>query len=478
VSTGARAVAAAPDAGALAAAVRRGEVSAEACARAALERARECASLNAIAWLDEARVLAQAREVDARRARGERLGPLAGVPFVVKDNIDVAGAPTTAGTPALRDDVAETNAPVVQRLLDADAVFLAKAAMHELAAGPTSNNVATGPVRNPYAPDRVAGGSSGGTACAIAAGIVPAGLGTDTAGSVRIPSAFCGTAGLRPTTLESGRYPDAGIVPVSSDLDTVGPMARTVADVALLHSVITGTIAAGARDPDLRAIRMGVPRRYYWEDVDAGVLHVAEDALVRLRDAGATLVDVDTNRYRPLANEIYSTLLMHGAAEGLPRWLAARGRDMTMERLLAEVANRDARFLYERALAQPVPEAKVAKARGAVRARIVAAYRELFRTTGIAALVFPTVPVVAPPVRADGDHPLDVLEVAGEPRNALLTLIRNTHVTAPLGAPGLSFCAGFTDEGLPVGLELDALPGEDDALLALGIAVERVIRAP
>src|SRR5882672_7117338 len=179
--------------------VRRGELRAEDSVADLLGRQRRLASLNALTRIDEQQVLEDARRIDRKRAAGAVLGVLAGLPVVIKDNIAVAGTPNAAGTLTLRDNVARQNAPVVQRLLDQDAIFFARANMHELAGGGTSSNPSFGVVGNPYDPQRVPGGSSGGTAAALAARLAPAGLGSDTAGSVRIPSALCGTAGLRPT---------------------------------------------------------------------------------------------------------------------------------------------------------------------------------------------------------------------------------------------------------------------------------------
>ena len=238
--------------------IANGELRAEEYALRLLERQRALKSLNALTWIDEARVLEAARAVDDKRRKGAALGPLGGLPVIIKDNIDVAGTPTAAASAIFRDNVAGQHAPVAQRLFEQGAVFFGKANMHELAGGGTCSNPATGFVGNPYDPRRVPGGSSGGTAAAIAARIVPAGLGSDTAGSVRIPSALCGTAGLRPSIFGGKLYSDEGVLPLAIDLDTIGPMARTVADVALLHSAITGRPSLAA--PDLSGVRLGVPR--------------------------------------------------------------------------------------------------------------------------------------------------------------------------------------------------------------------------
>src|SRR5215831_9890065 len=215
-------------------AIRNGALTAEALAEALLRRCAAAAPLNAFISLEPDRVRVAARGADQQRQRGDRLGPLHGVPLALKDNIDTADYPT-AGTPGLAAHRPKRNAPIVQRLLDAGALILGKANLQELAYGPTSNNAAFGPVHNPYDPTRIPGGSSGGTAAAVAARLAPAGLGTDTAGSVRVPGSLCGVTSFRPSTL---RWPQAGIVPISHTRDTAAPMARSVADCVLLDGVV------------------------------------------------------------------------------------------------------------------------------------------------------------------------------------------------------------------------------------------------
>lgn len=451
--------------------IANGELRAEEYALRLLERQRALKSLNALTWIDEARVLEAARAVDDKRRKGAALGPLGGLPVIIKDNIDVAGTPTAAASATFRDNVAQQHAPVAQRLFEQGAVFFGKANMHELAGGGTCSNPATGFVGNPYDPRRVPGGSSGGTAAAIAARIVPAGLGSDTAGSVRIPSALCGTAGLRPSILGGKLYSDEGVLPLAIDLDTVGPMARTVADVALLHSAITGKPSLPA--PDLSGVRLGVPRNPYWEGLDAEVARVAEDALLRLRAAGATLIDIDTSSYYPSGSEVYGTLVHHGLKEDLGPYLERIGSNLRPADVAAAIASKDTKAMFERALGMTFTRNQMDEARGELRRKIERAYRELLQSHGLAAIVYPTQPMVAPLISPEGDLPSDEIEINGKPVNKGLIFIRNTHVTCALGVPGLALPAGLTSQGLPVGLELDGLTGRDSELLALGMAVEQ-----
>ncbi|HSD75674.1 MAG TPA: amidase family protein [Steroidobacteraceae bacterium] len=453
--------------------IARGELAAEAFAERCLARARELESLNTITWIDAARVQEDARAADRRRARGEQLGTLGGLPVIVKDNIDVAGTPNSAGSFALQDNIARRHAPVVQRLLDAGALFFARANMHELAGGGTSSNASYGAVRNPYDRRRVPGGSSGGTSAALAARIVPAGLGSDTAGSVRIPAALSGTAALRPTILPAKLYPDAGVVPLALDLDTVGPMARTVADVALLHNAISGERVAPLTS--LRNVRLGVPYRPYWEDLEPEVERVSRDCLERLRAAGAVLVDIDTGSYYPAATLLYRTLVMNGIKGDLRGYLASVGAKLRVEDVIARIASKDTKTLFETARDFDTPPATLQEARTTLRRQLAASYEAMFRSQRISAIVYPTEPVVAPLIEPGGDLRDDEIELNGRSVSKVLTLIRNTHVTGALGVPGISLPAGLSRQGLPVGFELDGMSGSDSELLALGIAVENAL---
>ena len=184
----------------VAALLQSGEVSAESYVQSCLERHAECADINAVTWIKADRVLVEARSIDARRRNGEALPALAGIPFAVKDNIATQGFPTTAGSGTLEGAPAKADATVVRQLRELGAIMFGKTNMHELAMGGTTTNAFYGATRNPRARDHVPGGSSGGSAAAVAAGMVPFALGTDTAASVRFPAAFCGVAGFRPTT--------------------------------------------------------------------------------------------------------------------------------------------------------------------------------------------------------------------------------------------------------------------------------------
>jgi Asp-tRNA(Asn)/Glu-tRNA(Gln) amidotransferase A subunit family amidase len=261
--------------------VAAGEISSQELVELYLERiGRLDIKLNAFRVVLGERALLEARQADGRRGAGERR-PLNGVPVAVKDDIDLAGEVTAFGTNAHGPAVAE-DAEVVKRLRRAGAVVIGKTNVPELTIWPFTESATFGVTRNPWDEQRAPGGSSGGSAAAVAARLAPAALGTDTGGSIRVPASLCGITSMRPTTL---RWPQSGILPLSHTRDTAGPMARHVADCVLLDGVITGgpTEVAPAA---LKGLRLGLPRGYFWENLDAELAAILEAALARLREAG------------------------------------------------------------------------------------------------------------------------------------------------------------------------------------------------
>src|SRR4051794_21968003 len=268
-----------------------GKITSKALTTAALARAKAKGELNAFITLDEAGAMKAAEAFDAGRKKGS-CKPLGGVPIVIKDNIEVAGLPTSAGTPALKNFVPKKDAPVAAKLRTAGAIIIGKTNMHELAFGISGYNAAfktgteTG-VRNAYDATKIAGGSSSGTAAAVGARIVTAGLGTDTGASVRLPCAFNGCASLRPTV---GRYSQEGVAPISHTRDTPGPMASTMADVALLDRTIAGGVAVTAAE--LKKVRIGIVKSML-ANLDGDTETAFRAAIDKLRTQGVAIVDVE-----------------------------------------------------------------------------------------------------------------------------------------------------------------------------------------
>ena len=393
------------------AAIRRGDITAEAYATALLARAERLKDLNAYIALNRERLLAAARAVDLARSKGARLGRLAGLPLLVKDNIDTKAMPTTGGTKGLADNRPKRDAPVLAPLFDAGALLMAKMNMHELGFGITSTNAAYGAVKNPYDPRMIPGGSSGGTAAGIAAGLAPVGLGSDTGGSMRIPPALCGVAGLRPS-VDNGkkRYPSTRVVPISHTRDTVGAMGRSMADVALLDSVITAE--PEARPARLKGVRLGVPRGLFWENLDGELAAVMEAALAKLRDAGVELIEADLAGIGELNGKLSFPILLYELGPDLMAYLAGEGGRISLDQVVAQIASKDVAGAF--AAAKTIPKDAYAAAIKTLRPALQRLYADYFAQHKVAAIVFPTTPLPARPINPQGDTGQDMVELNGK----------------------------------------------------------------
>lgn len=458
-------------------AIRTGRLTAETYVRTLLERAAALKDLNAMIVLDADGALAEARRIDAMRDAGRPMPRVAGLPIVVKDNINSANLPTTGGTPALRNVRPRHNAPSLQKLIDGGAIVLGKANLHELAFGITSTNFApfAGAVKNPYDRTRIPGGSSGGTAAAIAAHIAPAGLGTDTGGSTRIPAALCGIVGFRPSVgngAEQRRYTDTGaVVPISHTRDTVGPMARTVADVALLDATIMYT--AVPTPVSLRGLRIGVPASF-WAGLDSQLAATAGAAKAKLADAGVVFVDADLPGLADLNAKVSFQVALHEPIADIPAYLAATGvSGVTLADIAAQVASPDVKEAFGAILADAFGKDYDA-AMKEHRPKLQALYADYFATQKVDAILFPTTP--APAIAIDLVAGSGKFSINGGPLvDTFGTFIRNTDPGSNAGIPGLSLPAGLTADGLPVGLEIDGPLGSDPRLIGIGLSFESVL---
>jgi indoleacetamide hydrolase len=295
------------------AAMRNGDIKAEDYARALVDRAQQLASLNAFRTLDREMVLEAARNADKRRASGAQLGVLHGLPIPVKDSVNTKALPTSNGTRALANFRPKDDAAVLKPLFAQGAILMGKTNLHELSLGWTSNNAIFGPVRNPYDPSRVPGGSSGGSGAAVAARIAPLAIGEDTLGSIRVPSTNCGLAGLRPSF---GRYPDAGIMPLSDNkFDQVGPIARSVDDLLLFDNVLVPNAPPIAPKP-IKDVRIGISRGFLMSGLDPEVDRASREALEKLRNAGAILVEAE------LPPAVQDAALLYASSPLTRRWPA------------------------------------------------------------------------------------------------------------------------------------------------------------
>jgi mandelamide amidase len=452
-----------------AAMIREGKLKSEDLVRALADAIEKKKDLNAFISFDREAALKAAREADAAAAKKNFKGPLHGVPIVVKDNIHVRGFANTAGTPALKEFRPKRHAPVVRKLVNAGAIVLGKTNMHELAFGITSNNAEFGPARNPYDPKRIAGGSSGGTANAIAARLAPAGLGTDTGGSVRIPAALTGIAGLRPTLR---RYPQEAITPIAHTRDTAGPMARTVQDLVLLDSVITGETNAVAPAP-LKGLRLGVYKGYFFKGLDAETEKLTLAALDKLTAAGAEIVEVDMSGLAELNNKVSFPIALYEGNADLAKYLKKFEIPLDVKGVAAQIRSPDVRGVFDGMIVPGAPKAMPAgayKAALATRPQLRKLYADTFAKNRIAALIFPTTPLPAAPI---GDDETTLLN--GQKVPTFPTFIQNTDPGSNAGIPGLSIPMARTQAGLPLGLELDGPAGSDRKLLGIGLALEAVL---
>src|SRR6202140_5366849 len=436
-----------PTAAEIVASIRDKKMTAVSAVRAALERAEQLKDLNAFIVLNKDGARGGAAQVDT----GKKRGALAGLPIVVKDNINTADLPTSGGTPALQNARPSRNAPSLQKLLDAGAIIIGKANMHELAFGITSTNLSSfaGPVKNPYDKTRIPGGSSGGTSAAIAARIVACGLGSDTGGSTRVPAALTGTVGLRPSVGNGGaerRYDDANlVVPISHTRDTVGPMGRTVADVALLDSVITGSPMPSAEP--LRGKRLGIPASF-WTGLDRELEAVAVAARAKLADAGVILVDVDMPGLFELNAKVSFPVALHEPVADIPAYLKASGIEgITLADIAGKIASPDVQGAFG-AITADVFGAAYPDVMSVQRPGLQKIYEAYFRDNRLDGILFPTTIAPAPVIDMEkGSSEMSVN--GGTPAPTFDTMIRNTDPGSNAGLPGLSLFAGMTASRLP-----------------------------
>ncbi len=437
--------------------VATGRVSSEDLTRACLaEIEAHNEALRAFITVTADSALADARARDREIAAGHLRGPLHGIPISLKDLIDQRDVPTTAASRVREGHVAAEDAPVTARLRAAGAVLVGKTNLHEFAFGTTSDETAFGAVRNPHDQSRSPGGSSGGSAVAILTGMSVASIGTDTGGSIRIPSAACGAVGLKPAF---GEIPCGGIVPLSPSLDHVGPLARSVADAWLLYLVLRGD-AAAARWPlpprrAVKGLRLGIPRPYFFDVLDDDVRQRVAEALAWMRQAGADTVDVAIPHASDVPAVYLHTSLPEAAAYHAGTIESVPGRYTPNVRLRIETG----RYV----LAEDYVRAR--HARAALREEVDAAL------AGCDALALPTLPIPAPPIGAA------TVDVAGSPQNVRAMMLRQTQLFNLTGHPALSIPAGQTASGLPCGLQFVGHRGDTEGLLAVASACERHVAA-
>jgi aspartyl-tRNA(Asn)/glutamyl-tRNA(Gln) amidotransferase subunit A len=417
--------------------------------------------LNAFMAIESEAALKAADEADAALAKGNNRGALHGVPLAHKDMYYDAGKVVTCGSLIRRDFVATTTSTALQRLKDAGTVRLGSLHMVEFAYGPTGHNVHYGAVHNPWNVDHITGGSSSGSGSAVAARLTFAALGSDTGGSIRMPAHFCGVTGLKTTV---GRISRAGAMPLSQSLDTVGPLAQTVEDCALLLGLMAGadpedatasTLAVpdymAATKGSIKGLRIGVPTTFYVDDLDPEVARVLDETMAILKKEGAEIVQVELPDQRQLTSACQLVLATEAAALH-KRWMIERPQDYGAQVLMR----------LQNGLAIPgVTYLEALRWRGPALAAYLAA------VTGTDAVLAPVAPVPAPTI-AESD--------VGNGDGAEAVIQRLTRFTRPvnyLGLPSLSIPSGFTKSGLPVGMQLIGRSFDEATLLRIGAAFQR-----
>lgn len=475
------------EASVLAAAIAAGEVSAEEVTKAHLDRIGDVDDrVHAFLYVDTDSALAAAKRVDAKRAAGERLGPLAGVPLALKDVLTQKGVPTTAGSRILEGWRPPYDSAIVERLTAADIVILGKTNMDEFAMGSSTEHSAYGPTRNPWDLERIPGGSGGGSAAALAAFEAPLAIGSDTGGSIRQPAAVTGTVGVKPTY---GAVPRYGLIALASSLDQAGPCARSVMDTAMLHQVIAGydsrdstsinapvpDLVRAARDADVRGMRIGLVKELRGDGYQPGVTQRFNESLEVLQRLGAEIVEVSCPHFE-YALGAYYLILPSEASSNLARFDGMRyglrvGDDglRSVEEVMsstreagfgAEVKRRIMIGTY--ALSSGYYDAYYGQAQK-VRTLITRDFAAAFEQADV--LVSPTAPTTAFRIGEKVDDPIAMYlnDIATIPVN----LAGNAAISVPIGlAP---------EDGLPVGLQFMAPAMGEERLYRAGAALEAAL---
>lgn len=437
--------------------IRRQELSPVELTEACLQRIVSLdARLRAFITVTRQEALATAQQAANAIAGGNYKGPLHGIPLALKDLFDTAGVRTTAGSKIMADRVPAQDAEATARLKAAGAVILGKLNMHEFAYGATGVNPHYGATANPWDATRISGGSSSGSGAAVAAGMTMGALGTDTGGSVRIPSALCGITGLKPTF---GRVSRRGVVPLSWALDHVGSMARSAADAAIVLEAIAGHDVGdetSSEEPvpdysklleerDLKGLRVGVPREHFFDNVDSEVAAAVREAISALGELGSQVDEVSLPHIDEAPAAVNAIMLTEALAYHR-RWLAERPQDY----------GEDVRQRLEMGLLYPAVTYIEAQR---LRSLIVAEWRKsVFNRVDV--LAVPTTPVPAPSLEESD-------------LQATLTLVRFTNPFNLVGVPAVSIPCGFTSGGLPIGLQLVGRWFEEGTVLGAAHAYQQ-----
>ena len=443
-----------------AAALRARKVSSVELTNSALQRIRALnPKLNAVQTLTEESALESARQADWELAKSIDLGPLHGIPIAVKDVFETKGVRTTCGSKLFENFVPDRDAAVVEKLDAAGAVMIGKTGMHELAFGITSNNPHFGTVRNPWDPERIPGGSSGGSGSAVASEMVFMAMGSDTGGSIRIPAAFCGTVGLKPTFGRVSRY---GVMPLDFSLDHMGPLTLSVRDAALTLQALAGFDArdetssrrpVGSYVPEVSCgipnLRIGWPENFYFDRVDPALTAGMENMAAAAKRAGAQITPV---RVPDIAafNAVARLILMCEASALMEPFLDRRS-----------LIGPDVLALFDQGRLIPATDYINAQRLRRVMQR---EFRALWET--VDCLITPTSPIGAPKI---GEA---TVTIGGQTEDARLASTRLVRAINLLGLPALSLPCGLDQNGMPLSAQIIGKPFDEATILRVGAAIE------
>lgn len=442
-------------------ALRKKEISPVEVTKTCLERINSLDSkINAFITVLPEKALKTARQMEKEIQRGKYRGPLHGIPYAAKDLFFTKGIRTTCGSKILKDFVPNYDATVISRLNSAGAILLGKLNMHEFAYGTTSVNPHYGPVHNPWNRERITGGSSGGSAAALVCSFALLTLGTDTGGSIRIPSALCGVSGLKPTF---GRISKYGVYPLCWSLDHPGPMAKIVADLAIALNTLAGydpsdPFSAQKTFPnyqralakELKGIRIGVPKEYYYDHLEEEVQQAVAQAIKDLKRIGAKIFSISIPHLPEFSAAAFISLLAEGAA-CLEKWHKTRAADLgkdVLGRLNLGAAIKATQYLQAQRIRRIAQET----------------FREVFNK--VDALITPQLPIVAPPI---GQETVSIGDFREGVASALTRFTRIFNLT---GLPTISVPCGFSSSGLPIGLQIVGKAFDEETILRIGYAYQ------
>jgi len=464
--------------------IQNGEISSKQLVEVYLERIKKFdgpKGVNAYITVAGDAALKQAEELDKLVKEKKFKGPLHGLPIAIKDNLDTKDIKTTGGSRVLASWIPTTDAHVVQKLKQAGAIIFGKTNMHEFAFGITTNNPHYGPTRNPYDFSRIPGGSSGGSGAATAAALCAGSIGTDTGGSVRIPAALCGVVGLKPTL---GRVGRGGMMYLSFMRDVIGPITRTVIDSAMILESIVGE---DPRDPEssskpvprytallkggLKGKKFGVPKKYFWEVIHPDTQKVIDEAIGAIQKMGGVIKEVEV-KHMDLATPTGFNIVLAECIYHMEDYLKAFDSQATVDKYLDQLGPDVKGALGSQKgtpESKPVPGYVYAKSVREDRNKMISGFKEAM--IGVDALLLPTTPLPASKIGEEVET-----EIQGKKVNTFLTFIKNCDPISVVGYPAISVPAGYSQTGLPIGLQIVTRPWEEDKLLNMAYAFEQATK--